>query len=123
MDVWKHFFCTLINCYYYIVDAPVIKGRLTNEKITCDCNGVPEMYSVYRLDHDSENGKLVRSVNLNNESFPFKMEMFAYQKNGRYTCVVSNGIPDNNGKVLQTWSTYFKYEGKINTFKMIAYIS
>ncbi|CAG2232484.1 unnamed protein product [Mytilus edulis] len=70
----------------------------------------PAMYSVYRLDHDSENGKLIRSVNLNNESFPFKMEMFAYQKNGRYTCVVSNGIPDNNGKVLQTWSTYFKYE-------------
>ncbi|CAC5393423.1 unnamed protein product [Mytilus coruscus] len=91
--------------------APVVIGRFTNETIKCDCDGVPAMYSVYRLEQYSEDGKLVRSVNLNNETFPFNTEMIPYQKNGRYTCVVSNGIPDSNGNVLQTWSTYVKYEG------------
>ncbi|XP_052084704.1 uncharacterized protein LOC127721928 isoform X2 [Mytilus californianus] len=91
--------------------APVVIGRFTNETIKCDCDGVPAMYSVYRLEQNSEDGKLVRSVNLNNETFPFNTEMFPYQKNGRYTCVVSNGIPDSNGNALQTWSTNVKYEG------------
>ncbi|XP_052084707.1 uncharacterized protein LOC127721929 isoform X3 [Mytilus californianus] len=31
--------------------------------------------------------------------------------NGRYECVVSNGIPDIEGKVLQTRSTNVQYEG------------
>ncbi|VDI33492.1 Hypothetical predicted protein [Mytilus galloprovincialis] len=34
-----------------------------------------------------------------------------YQRNGRYMCFVSNGIPDTTGKVLQNWSTDVKYEG------------
>ncbi|CAC5405303.1 HNT [Mytilus coruscus] len=91
--------------------APVVKGRYTNETIECDCNGVPAMYSLYRLDQNSKDGKLVRSVNLNNETFTFNTESFPYQKNGRYTCFVSNGIPNSNGNVLQTWSIDVQYEG------------
>lgn len=67
-------------------------------------------------DQISKNGELVRSVNLNNESFTFRTDPFPYQRNGRYTCFVSNGIPDTTGKVLQTWSTNVRYAGKVEKF-------
>ncbi|CAG2214085.1 unnamed protein product [Mytilus edulis] len=92
-------------------NAPVVTCHLTNTTIKCDCDGIPENYSVYRLDQISRNGELVRSVNLNTEIFTFHTDPFPYQKNGRYTCFVSNGIPDTTGKVLQTWSTNVTYEG------------
>ncbi|CAG2208420.1 unnamed protein product [Mytilus edulis] len=91
--------------------APVVTGHLTNETIKCDCDGFPEKYSVYRLDQISNYGELVRSVNLNTEIFTFHTDPLPYQRNGRYMCFVSNGIPDTTGKVLQTWSTDVKYEG------------
>lgn len=68
---------------------------------------------MYRLDQNSWDGKLVRSGNLNNEIFTFKSEPFPYQQNGRYTCLVSNDIPDVKGNVLQTWSIDVKHEGNI----------
>ncbi|CAG2185956.1 unnamed protein product [Mytilus edulis] len=93
-----------------IIRCPVVKGRFTNETIECDSDGFPPIYSVYRLDQNSRDGKLVRSGNLNNEIFTFNSEPFPYQQNGRYTCFVSNGIPDVKGNVLQTWSINVKYE-------------
>ncbi|VDI38099.1 Hypothetical predicted protein [Mytilus galloprovincialis] len=91
--------------------APVVACHLTNTTITCDCDGIPKNYSVYRLDQISRNGELVRSVNLNTEIFTFRTDPFPYQKNGIYTCFVSNGIPDTTGKVLQNCSTNVTYEG------------
>lgn len=99
-----------------------MKGRATNATIECHCNGVPAIHSVYRLDQISKDGKLVRSVNLNTETFKLNTEPFPYQQNGRYTCFVGNGIPDINGNILQTWSTDNKYEGNINKFKTDSYI-
>lgn len=75
------------------------------------------MYSVYRLDHISEYGELVRSVNLSDKTFNITTEPFPYQKNGIYMCVVSNGVPDTDGKFLQSWSTRVKYEGRTNILK------
>ncbi|CAG2226349.1 unnamed protein product [Mytilus edulis] len=98
--------CGLLHLQY----APVVTCHLTNTTIKCDCDGIPEKYSVYRLDQISRNGELVRSVNLNTEIFTFRTDPFPYQKNGRYTCFVSNGIPDTTGKVLQIWSTNVTYE-------------
>ncbi|CAG2226348.1 unnamed protein product [Mytilus edulis] len=91
--------------------APSVIGRYTNETIECACDGVPAVYSVYRFDQHSEDGKLIRSVNLNNQIFTFNKQRFPYMINGIYTCVVSNGIPDISGTVLQTSSINVKYEG------------
>ncbi|XP_052084700.1 uncharacterized protein LOC127721926 [Mytilus californianus] len=91
--------------------APAIKGLYTNKTIKCDCDGVPAIYSVYRLDQISKYGELVRSVNMSNETININTDHFPYQINGIYMCVVSNGVPSTNGKVLQTWSTHVKYEG------------
>ncbi|VDI16323.1 Hypothetical predicted protein [Mytilus galloprovincialis] len=91
--------------------APAVKIRYTNETIECDCDGVPAIYTTYQLDQLSTNGELIRSVNLNNKVFALSKEPFPYQRNGKYVCFVSNGIPSVNGLVLQTWSTNVKYEG------------
>ncbi|CAC5421328.1 HMCN [Mytilus coruscus] len=91
--------------------APEVTIRYTNGTIECNGNGVPPIYGVYRLDQISKLGELVRSVNLNNETFILYTELFPYQRNGKYTCVVSNSIPDTNGKILQTLSTNVNYEG------------
>ncbi|CAC5391385.1 unnamed protein product [Mytilus coruscus] len=94
-----------------IMYAPSVTVHYTNGTIKCDCDGVPPIYSVYRLDQISKYGELVRSVNLKSKTFTFHTEPFPYQRNGRYMCVVSNGIPDTNGEVLQNWSTNVTYEG------------
>ncbi|CAC5386336.1 unnamed protein product [Mytilus coruscus] len=101
----------MIEVELYIRYAPTIAIRYKNGTIECDCDGVPSIYSVYRLDQISKYGELVRSVYLNNETFTFHTDPFPYQRNGRYMCAVSNGIPDTNGEVLQTWSTNVNYEG------------
>lgn len=92
-------------------DAPVVTLRYTNGRIACDCDGVPPVYSVYRLDQISKYGELVYSINLDNGTFIFNADQFPYQRNGRYVCVVSNGLPDTNGKELQNSSTHVNYEG------------
>lgn len=74
------------------------------------------MYSVHRFNQTSKYGELVRTVNINNETFSFDTEPFPYQNNGIYTCVVSNGITDTNGKLLQIWSTNVTYEGETNGY-------
>ncbi|VDI46712.1 Hypothetical predicted protein [Mytilus galloprovincialis] len=91
--------------------APAVIVRYTNGTIECDCDGVPPVYSVYRLDRISKYGELVRSIYLDNRAFIFKTDEFPYQRNGRYMCVVSNGIPDTNGKKLQNSSTHVNYTG------------
>lgn len=97
----------------FITDAPVVKIHYTNEIIDCDSDGFPAIYSVYLLNQISKYGELVRSVHLNNEIFTFHTFPFPYQRNGRYTCLVSNGISDINGRVLQNRSTNVIYEGKV----------
>ncbi|VDI73374.1 Hypothetical predicted protein [Mytilus galloprovincialis] len=91
--------------------APAVTLRYTNGRIECDCDGVPPVYSVYRLDRISKYGELVYSINLDNGTFIFNTDQFPYQRNGRYVCVVSNGLPDTNGKELQNSSTHVNYEG------------
>ncbi|VDI35301.1 Hypothetical predicted protein [Mytilus galloprovincialis] len=91
--------------------APAVTLRYTNGRIECDCDGVPPVYSVYRLDRISKYGELVYSINLDNGTFIFNTDQFPYQRNGRYVCVVSNGLPDANGKELQNSSTHVNYEG------------
>ncbi|VDI69596.1 Hypothetical predicted protein, partial [Mytilus galloprovincialis] len=90
--------------------APEITIRHTNDTIVCDYIGVPAVYKVKRINHVSQYGTLLRSMNMNNEAFNLQTE-FPYQKNGNYECVVSNGIRDNNGNIMQTVSTNVKYEG------------
>ncbi|CAG2208422.1 unnamed protein product [Mytilus edulis] len=90
--------------------APEITIRHTNDTIVCDYIGVPAVYEVKRINHVSQYGTLLRSMNMNNEAFNLQTE-FPYQKNGNYECVVSNGIRDNNGNIMQTVSTNVKYEG------------
>ncbi|CAC5421331.1 unnamed protein product [Mytilus coruscus] len=92
-------------------DAPAVTVRYTNDTIQCECDGVPAIYSVYRLDQISKSGELVHSINLKNETFTLQNDPFPYQINGRYECVVSNGIPDIDEKILQTGSTTVQYEG------------
>ncbi|CAC5421330.1 unnamed protein product [Mytilus coruscus] len=92
------------------IDAPAVTGRHTNDTVERDCDGNPAIYSVYRLDQISNHGELVRSVNLNNGTLRLQTDPYLYQRNGRYMCVVSNGISDTNGEILQTWSTNVKYE-------------
>ncbi|CAG2214086.1 unnamed protein product [Mytilus edulis] len=101
----------LIEVTLLIRYAPAFKARLQNEAITCDCDGNPALYSVHRFNQTTKYGELVRSVNINNDTFSFDTEPFPYQNNGIYTCVVSNGITDTNGKLLQIWSTNVTYEG------------
>ncbi|XP_052084699.1 uncharacterized protein LOC127721924 [Mytilus californianus] len=101
----------MIEVQLIIMYAPAVTVRYTNETVECDGHGNPEIYNVYRLVQLSKSFELVRSVSLNNETFIFNTNLFPYQRNGRYMCVVSNGIPDINGKVLQTESIYLKYEG------------
>ncbi|CAC5397789.1 unnamed protein product [Mytilus coruscus] len=91
--------------------APAVTVRYTNETIECDCDGVPAIYNVYRLDQISKWGRIVRSVDLNNGTFTFHKFPFPYQRNGKYMCVVSNSIPNKNGKVRQTRSTNVIYAG------------
>ncbi|VDI21745.1 Hypothetical predicted protein [Mytilus galloprovincialis] len=91
--------------------APAVTIRYTNATIECDCDGFPPIYSMYRLDRISKYGELVYSVNLTNETFIFKTDQFPYQRNGRYMCVVSNGIPGTNGKKEQNSSIHINYEG------------
>lgn len=110
----------LVNLLHWIADSPVVKGRNTNDQFKCDCDAVPSIYSVYQLNQLSKYGELVRSVNLNNEIFSYTSYLF--QRNGIYTCVVSNGIPDIKGNVLQTWSTNVKYEGTRNKLNTNAYM-
>ncbi|CAG2208416.1 unnamed protein product [Mytilus edulis] len=93
------------------IRCSAVTVRYTNETIKCDCNGVPPIYSVYRLDRISKYEEIVRSVNLNNGTFVFKTDEFPYQRNGIYLCVVSNGIPGTNGKELQNSSIHVNYEG------------
>ncbi|CAG2242550.1 unnamed protein product [Mytilus edulis] len=88
-------------------------GRViyTNGTIGCECDGNPAIYTVYRLDQISKHGELVHSVNLVNETFTFDTDPFPYQRNGKFRCVVCNGIPDTNGNILHTWSRNVNYEG------------
>ncbi|VDI51310.1 Hypothetical predicted protein, partial [Mytilus galloprovincialis] len=95
-----------------ITYAPAVTVRYTNGTIKCDCDGVPPIYSMYRLDRISNYGELVSSVNLDNETFVFKTDQFPYQRNGRYMCVVSNGITGTNGKILQNSSIHVNYKGQ-----------
>ncbi|CAC5400756.1 unnamed protein product [Mytilus coruscus] len=101
----------MIEIKIIIMYAPAVTGRQTNDTVECDCDGNPAIYSVYRLDQISNHGERVRSINLNNGTFRFQTYPYPYQRNGRYMCVVSNGISDTNGEILQTWSTNVKYEG------------
>ncbi|CAC5398587.1 unnamed protein product [Mytilus coruscus] len=55
--------------------------------------------------------KLIIKLNLSDKTFNITTEPFLYQKNGKYMCVVSNGVPDANGKILQSWSTNVVHEG------------
>ncbi|CAG2208423.1 unnamed protein product [Mytilus edulis] len=91
--------------------APAVTLRYTNGTIECDCDGVPPVYSVYRLDRISKYGELVYSNNLDNGTYIFRKDQFPYQRNGRYMCFVSNGILGSNGKELQNSSTHVNYEG------------
>ncbi|CAG2214088.1 unnamed protein product [Mytilus edulis] len=77
-----------------ITYAPAVTVRYTNGTIKCDCDGVPPIY-----------------MKLTNETFVFKTDQFPYQRNGRYMCVVSNGIPGTNGKILQNSSIHVNYKG------------
>ncbi|XP_071139037.1 uncharacterized protein [Mytilus edulis] len=101
----------MIEVELIIQYAPAVTIRYTNGTIECDCDGVPPIYNVYRLDQISKYGGLVRSVNLDNETFVFNTDLFPYQRNGRHMCVVSNGIPDTNGKELQNSTIHVNYEG------------
>ncbi|VDI62939.1 Hypothetical predicted protein [Mytilus galloprovincialis] len=92
--------------------APEITIRHTNDTIVCDYNGVPAVY-LKRINHISQYGTLLRSMNMNNEAFNLQTEI-PYQKNGKYECVVSNGIRDNSGNLMQTVSTNVKYEVGVN---------
>ncbi|CAC5421335.1 unnamed protein product [Mytilus coruscus] len=91
--------------------SPDVTIRFKGETIDCECDGVPEVYNPYRLDHISEYGELIDSVNLNNGNFILHKKPSSYQQNGKYRCVVSNGIPDVSGHVLQIQSKIFKYKG------------
>ncbi|CAG2208418.1 unnamed protein product [Mytilus edulis] len=99
-----------IEVQLIVTYAPEITIRYTNDTIVCDYNGIPAVYKVKRMNHISQYGKLLRSVDMNNAVFTLQTE-FPYQKNGNYECVVSNGIRDNNGNIMQTVSTNVKYEG------------
>ncbi|VDI33491.1 Hypothetical predicted protein [Mytilus galloprovincialis] len=99
-----------IEVQLIVTYAPEIAIRYTNDTIVCDYNGIPAVYKVKRMKHTSQYGKLLRSVDMNNAVFTLQTE-FPYQKNGNYECVVSNGIRDNNGNIMQTVSTNVKYEG------------
>ncbi|CAC5421334.1 unnamed protein product [Mytilus coruscus] len=101
----------MIEIELFIKYPPDVTVRYTNYTIQCECDGVPAIYSMYRLDQLSKSGELVRSINLKNETFTLQNYPFPYQINGRYECVVSNGIPDIDGKKLQTGSTTVQYEG------------
>ncbi|CAC5421333.1 unnamed protein product [Mytilus coruscus] len=76
--------------------APAITIRFTNDTIVCDCIGVPSVYKVYQINHVSQYGELLRSIDLNNETFTLQTE-FPYQRNGKYECVVSPPVfsPEN----------------------------
>ncbi|VDI51297.1 Hypothetical predicted protein [Mytilus galloprovincialis] len=91
--------------------APSVTVYYTNGTIECDCDGAPPIYSVNRLDKISKYGELVRSVNLKSKIFTFHTDHFPYQRNGRYMCVVSKGIPGTNGNELQNSSIHVKYKG------------
>ncbi|CAG2232482.1 unnamed protein product [Mytilus edulis] len=91
--------------------SPDINIRITGELIDCECDGVPKVYNPYRLDHLSEFGELIHSVNLNNEKFILHHKSYQYQYNGEYRCTVSNGIPVVSGQVIQIKSKTVKYEG------------
>ncbi|VDI21738.1 Hypothetical predicted protein [Mytilus galloprovincialis] len=101
----------MVEVELFIKYAPEVKLQYTNGTIECDCDGVPPIYNVYRLDRILKYGELVRSVILDNGTFFFKTDHFPYQRNGRYMCVVSNGIPDTNGKEEQNSSRHVNYEG------------
>ncbi|XP_071139187.1 uncharacterized protein [Mytilus edulis] len=109
MDIIKPSIMTEVGLI--IKYAPTLSINYTTGTIKCKCDGVPAIYTIYRLDQTSQYGQLVRSVNLNNEAFTLSREALWYQLNGRYVCFVSNGIPDLNGTVLQTTSINVKYEG------------
>lgn len=96
----------------WIADAPAVTIRYMNGTIKCDCNGVPPICSVHRLDRVSKYEEIVRSVHLDKGTFIFKIDQFPYQRNGRYLCVVSNGIQGTNGMVLQNSSIHVNYEGR-----------
>ncbi|VDI46743.1 Hypothetical predicted protein [Mytilus galloprovincialis] len=101
----------MIEATLIIRYAPAVTLRYTNGTIECDCDGVPPVNSVYRLDRISKYGELVYSINLDNGIFVFNTDQFPYQRNGRYVCVVSNCLPSTNGKELQSSSTHVIYEG------------
>ncbi|VDI55961.1 Hypothetical predicted protein [Mytilus galloprovincialis] len=108
--------CTAISSRLYMIrqnvaNSPDINIRITGELIDCECDGVPKVYNTYRLDHLSEFGELIHSVNLNNEKFILHHKSYQYQYNGEYRCTVSNGIPVVSGQVIQIKSKTVKYEG------------
>lgn len=96
---------------FFKTDSPDINIRITGELIDCECDGVPKVYNPYRLDHLSEFGELIHSVNLNNEKFILHHKSYQYQYNGEYRCTVSNGISVVSGQVIQIKSKTVKYEG------------
>lgn len=86
----------------------------TFRAIQCIPQGEPDFYNYFQWEHRSrfnehirylratDDGKLqIRVVNVSNR----------YQNMGFYICNVSNGIPDNHGKVFQQGRTYVEYAG------------
>lgn len=82
-------------------------------RIDCFPDGVPDAYTFYRWEHQSEIGEHIRYINgLGNGTLILQTLPQRYQISGIYVCTVSNDIANTNGSKFQRGFTSINYQGE-----------
>ncbi|CAC5423582.1 unnamed protein product [Mytilus coruscus] len=97
---------------YQCLDAPYVKVIGGVNSVNCIADGFPTTYTFHRWEHISEQGKHIRFLEgFQNGTLILQSHPHQYQANGRYVCIVSNGIPNVNGSMLQQGFGSWNYKG------------
>lgn len=91
----------------------IIKN-VTNNGLTCELDGIPKNYRYKRWHHLSEFGQLIRLLP-NNQTLcinPTGVNIDTFKLNGKYVCNAENGIPDENGSIIQSEKVSVLLQGK-----------
>ncbi|CAC5373005.1 unnamed protein product [Mytilus coruscus] len=92
---------------------PDIQVINRSDSVDCIVRGVPNVYTFYKWNHQSEYGEHIRFLDgFANGTLTLDNTEYPYMRNGIYTCTASNGIRDSNGDLKQTGSHLIKIPGK-----------
>lgn len=107
--------------YFKFIDPPVVDIRfpkLTGDsnlrKIQCIAKGEPDSYRYFQWEHRSQYNEHIRYLDSSDDGIlqlPDVKVSNRYQDTGIYICNVSNGIPDDHGKIFKQGRAFFESKG------------